>query len=207
MIRKLLFVVAVFVFSCGELHAENLSADVFLGPSLGETIVIRHSDEGGITKKTCTFISDSGIYYIEERTRLPKSDNAPKGFPPEIAKIIKGEADLVNNYKLQAKDGKLVLESISFKGEENVLVDFANRRWTQFSKSPEGKVKTDYAIIKEGEEVIRGKLRKVVHVKYSHDLDGLHYAQSYVLASGLGIIRKRNLSPGPNEIISTLVDE
>ncbi|NDV25598.1 hypothetical protein [Desulfovibrio sp. JC010] len=207
MIREFLLVVFVFMFACCELHAENLSADVFLGPSLGETIVIRHSNGGGITKKTCTFISDSGTYYIEERTRLPKKDTAPKGFPPEIAKMIMGEADIVNNYKLQAKDGKLVLESISFKGEENILVDFVDRRWAQFSRSPEGKVKTDYAIVKEGEEVILGKLRKVVRVKYSHDFDGLHYAQSYVLASGLGIIRRRNLSPGPNKIISILVEE
>ncbi|NDV22916.1 hypothetical protein [Desulfovibrio sp. JC022] len=184
-----------------------MSADVFLGPSLGETVVIKHSGGGGITKRTCTFISESGTYYIEERTRLPKSDTAPKGFPPEIVKIIKGEADLVNNYKLQAKGGKLVVKSISFRGEENILADFVDRRWTQFSKSPEGKVKTNYAIVKEGEEVILGKLRKVVHVKYTHDFDGLHYVQSYVLASGLGLIRRRNLSPGLNEIISTLVEE
>ncbi len=207
MILRFLFVIIAFFLSCGELHAENMSADSFLGPSLGEMIVIKHSDRGGVTKRTCTFISDSGTYYIEERTRLPKSDVEPKGFPSEIGMIMKGEADLVNNYKLQAKDGKLVLESISFRGEENIIVDFVDRKWTQFAKFPEGEIKTYYAIIKEEEAFVSGKMRKLVHVKYSYDLDGIHYAQSYVVASGLGIIRRRNLLPGPNEIISTLVEE
>lgn len=64
-----------------------------------------------------------------------------------------------------------------------------------------------YVIVKESKKFVMGKLRNLVHVKYSYDLDGLHYVQSYVLASGLGIIRRRNLSPGPNEIISILVEE
>lgn len=36
---------------------------------------------------------------------------------------------------------------------------------------------------------------------------GMNCKESYVVASGLGLIRRRNLSPGPDEIISTLVEE
>lgn len=207
MVSRSLVVIILFVFAHGTAYAANIDAKMFLGPSLGETIILKNSGDGGVSKRTCTFISDSGTYYIEERTRLPKKKIQPKGFPPEIAQIIMGEADLINHYRLYAKDGRLILDSTTFKGEENIMVDFTNRRWSQFGKSPTDRIKMDYVIVKEDKKVVMGKLRNLVHVKYSYDFDGLHYSQSYVLASGLGVIRRRNLSPGPNEIISTLVEE
>ncbi|WP_319764417.1 hypothetical protein [Maridesulfovibrio sp.] len=207
MVSRSLVIIIIFVFAHGAAYAADIDAKMFLGPSLGETIILKNSGDGGVTKRTCSFISDSGTYYIEERTRLPKKKIHPKGFPPEIVKIIMGEADLINHYRLYVKDGRLILDSITFKGEKNIMVDFVSRRWSQFGKSPTDKIKIDYVIAKEDKKVVMGKLRNLVHVKYSYDLDGLHYAQSYVLASGLGIIRKRNLSPGPNEVISTLVEE
>ena len=52
-----------------------------------------------------------------------------------------------------------------------------------------------------------GKLRQLVHVKYSFDLAGMHCEELYVVVSGLGIIYTESLAPGSNKLTSTLVEE
>jgi len=82
-----------------------------------------------------------------------------------------------------------------------------NREWSQYIWSSSGEIKADFAIIKEDEKVVLGKMRKLVHVKYSFELAGMHCEELYIVASGLGIIYTESLAPGSNKLTSTLVEE
>ncbi|SMF25530.1 hypothetical protein [Desulfovibrio gilichinskyi] len=45
-------------------------ASIFLGPPLGKTLVLSR-DDGTVIKRTTTAISEAGVYFIEDKTRLP----------------------------------------------------------------------------------------------------------------------------------------
>ncbi|WP_319764421.1 hypothetical protein [Maridesulfovibrio sp.] len=165
-----------------------------------------------ITRRTCTKINNDGSYEIEEWTRLPKPKRISSAEERSRTKLPEGAyywddapEETLFKYTLVAENGKLIFNK--GKRDEAIYLDLINREWSQDVRSSTGKVKADYVIVKEEKKVVLGKLRKLIHVKYSLDLAGMHIEQLYVVASGLGIIREENLAPGSNKLRSTLVEE
>ncbi len=183
----------------------------FLGPQPGESIKLKLSDFGITKRVICTTVNDDGSYVIEEWTKLPKVRKVSPGerLKTKLPEGVRYADDLpeetMYRYYLTAEDGKLIFNK--GKKNENIILDLNNREWSQLIWSSTGKVKADYVIVKEEERVVLGKLRKLVHVKYSLDLAGMHIEKLYVVASGLGIIREESLAPSSNKLTSTLVEE
>ncbi len=206
-----IFILAI-ISGCHEKNSFIDEVDVFLGPPPGETIKIKSSDFGVITRRTCIKINNDGSYVIEEVTKLPKPKKISSAEERSKTKLPEGAyywddapEETMFRYTLVAENGKIVCNK--GKHDEGVLLDLVNRKWSQYARSSAGKVKADYVVVKEEEKVVLGKLRKLVHVKYSLDLNGMHIEELYVVASGLGIIYTESLSPGSNKLTSTLIEE
>lgn len=201
------------LIACNTIPEESkIDVLVYLGPSQGEMIKIKASDFGTITRRICTKINDDGSYVIEEWTKLPKPKKKSSAEGRSKTKLPEGAyywddapEETMYRYSLAAENGKLIFNK--GKRDEAVYLDLINKEWSQYVWSSTGKIKADYLIVKEEEKVVLGKLRKLVHVKYSFDLKDLHYEELYVVASGLGIIYTESLAPGSNKLTSTLVEE
>lgn len=157
-------------------------------------------------------ISEDGVYTIQERTRmvpheLTQEEIEKNNIPEEAVKVIRGEKDLENDYTLRVEGNKIILTSLTFRDETAVFLDLSGMPWTEYGKSSKGKILLKYRIVDREQKVVRGKKRELVHVEFSYEIDGMNCKELYVVASGLGIICRRNLSPGPNKITSTLVEE
>ncbi|WP_027721729.1 hypothetical protein [Maridesulfovibrio zosterae] len=189
------------------------SSDVsqFLGPLPGETINIKSNSFGITKRRICTKINDDGSYAIEEWTKLPKvkkispEDRARTKLPQGVSYADDLPDETMYCYNLAVENGQLIFNK--GKKNENIILDLNNKEWSQYIWSSAGKIKADYIIVKEEEKVVLGKLRQLVHVKYSFDLAGMHCEELYAVASGLGIIYTESLAPGSNKITSTLVEE
>lgn len=189
------------------------SSDVsqFLGPLPGDTINIKLSDFGITKRKICIKINDEGSYEIEEWTKLPKvkkispEDRARTKLPEGVRFADDIPEETMYRYNLTAENGKLIFNK--GKKNENIILNLNKKEWSQYIWSSAGKIKADYVIVKEEEKVILGKLRKLVHVKYSFDLAGMHCEELYIVASGLGIIYTESLAPGSNKLTSTLIED
>ncbi len=204
-------ILILFVFFWGQFVYAGSEAVLFLGPPPGKTIKIKSSDFGIITRRICTKLDDDGSYVIEEWTKAPKVRKVSPGerLKTKLPEGVRYADDLpeetMYRYNLTAEDGKLIFNK--GKKNENIILDLNNKEWSQYIWSSTGKIKADYAIVKEEEKVVLGKLRNLVHVKYSFDLAGMHCEELYVVASGLGIIYTESLAPGSNKLTSTLVEE
>lgn len=190
----------------------DLKPEMFLGPSLGETVVLKNYGDGSIIKRTCASISEDGVYTIHERTRmvpheLTQEEIEKNNIPEEAVNIIRGAKELENDYTLRAEGNKLVLKSLTFNNESAVFLDLSGKPWVEYGKSSKGKILLEYRIVDREQKVVRGKRRELVHVELAYEIDGMNCKELYVMASGIGIIQRRNLTPGPNEISSTLVEE
>ncbi|WP_415719661.1 hypothetical protein [Maridesulfovibrio sp.] len=212
LVSCLIFICFIVVANgCCENGNSLKEADVFLGPPLGDTIKIKESGFGIVTRRICTKINDDGSYVIEEWTKLPKPTRISTAEERSKTKLPEGAyywddapEETMYRYILTAENGKLIFNK--GKKNENTILDLNNKEWSQYLWSSAGKVKADYVIVKEEKKVVLGKLRKLVHVKYSFDLNGMHIGQLYVVASGLGVIREESLSPGSNKLKSTLIE-
>ncbi len=199
------------ISGCHEKNSFIDEVDVFLGPPPGETINIKLSDFGITKRKICIKINDDGSYEIEEWTKLPKvkkispEDRARTKLPEGVSYADDLPDETMYSYNLAAENGQLIFNK--GKKNKNIILDLNNKKWSQYVWSSTGKVKADYVIVKEEEKIVLDKLRKLVHVKYSLDLNGMHIEQLYVVASGLGIIREESLAPGSYKLRSTLVEE
>ncbi len=177
-------------------------ASQFLGPLPGETIKTKSNSFGITKRRICTKINDDGSYEIEEWTKLPKvnkispEDRARTKLPEGVRFADDIPEETMYRYNLTAENGKLIFNK--GKKNENIILNLNKKEWSQYIWSSAGKIKADYVIVKEEEKVILGKLRKLVHVKYSFDLAGMHCEELYIVASGLGIIYTESLAPGSN---------
>ncbi len=188
-------------------------ASLFLGPLPGEIVKIKSNSFGITKRRICVKINDDGSYLIEEWTKVPKTKNIPAKDRVE-SDIHEGidyvyvedlPEETMYRYNLSAENGKLIFNK--GKSNENIILDLDNKEWSQNIWTTVGDIEAEYLIVKEEEKVILGKLRKLVHVKYSFDLAGMHCEELHVVASGLGIIYTESLSPGSNKLTSTLIEE
>ncbi|WP_321402103.1 hypothetical protein [Maridesulfovibrio sp.] len=203
----LLFVLTDIAFGAEDL---DRNATMFLGPPMGQSLTLKGQD-GSITSRFCSSVSD-GVFYIEERTRLPARKIQLNGinlskYPADVIKIMKGEKDIVNNYTLRADGPRIVGRSLTFKGEEGVLADFEKQQWTQNGKSNGVEVSIDCKIVKYSKKVILGKLRTLVHVESAYIADGVTYKELAIIASGLWVIYREALSPGAPIVLINLEED
>ncbi len=176
----------------------------FLGPALGETVSLLHYEETGalVERRVCTAISGNGIYTIEKRIRLPKSDVTLEVSPEySLAKedllIVRGEKDYVLKYTLQAQNGKIIKTCLDYKSNDGVVLDLMNIKWSKLFITSSNKIKIDSRILKEEFKILQGRIRKLIYVenffKYENkELEG--YKSVDVFATGLGVIRRELVS-------------
>ncbi|MBI9111361.1 hypothetical protein [Maridesulfovibrio ferrireducens] len=187
-----------------------MDTTLFLGPPLGETILLEDG-EGAVTRRTCTAISEEGVYSIEERTRfltgnVTEENIAKNKLSEKVVRIIRGEEDLVNNYTLQAKDGKIILHNTTFD-KTDIMLDFTSRKWVIYGRSTHGKIKMECRIVREKEDFIRGKKRKLIYVEMYSKLNNEPFVDAYTIASGLGIIYSESVSYGKTFVLYSLKDK
>lgn len=198
LIRNFFFIFFIAMNSgCNEKCHYVSEVSLFLGPPVGETISLEDF-EGNFTNRTCVHVSENSVYHIEERQRLLPSkisneDIEKFNIPPEVVQVIEGKKDFVNKYTLQEQNGKLILNSLNFPGEENVLIDFTSDEWVNYGKSPNGEVKMVSHIVKSEKRVLLGKTRTLLFVETGYDADGEMRRDLDVFAEGLGLIRREHL--------------
>ncbi|WP_291330170.1 hypothetical protein [Desulfovibrio sp. UCD-KL4C] len=117
---------------------------------------------------------------------------------------MSGEEDIVDNYKLQAVNGKVLLTRAD---DNEVMVDLVNRKWTQRGDNLSGKYfEIKCRIVDEKEELILGKRRKVIQVETVSSNSGNPVHSVYKIASGLRMIHYEVVSPGEPLVLFTLKD-
>ncbi len=197
----LLLTCFVLLFTSTQAFAEIIDASIFLGPPLGETLVLGR-DDGTVIKRTTTAISEAGVYFIEDRTKLPVKKLKEGIYSGKRARIMSGEEDIVDNYKLQAVNGKVLLTRAD---DTEVMVDLVNRKWTQRGDNLSGKYfEIKCRIVDEKEELILGKRRKVIQVETVSSNNGNPVKSVYKIASGLGMIHYEVVAPGDPLVLFTL---
>ncbi|SDK41398.1 hypothetical protein SAMN05660337_0374 [Maridesulfovibrio ferrireducens] len=196
------FFVCIFtLFICQNAQAKTVDPSIFLGPPLGETIILDGCD-GTVTKRTTTAVSDTGVYSIEERTRLPVKEIKEGLFKGRNARIMRGEEDIVDNYTLQAVEGKIVITRCN---EAETVVDLLNRKWTHRGDDLSGNYfEIQCSLVGEKEKLIHGKKRKVIYVETFCNAGGYAVKSVYTVASGLGIIHYEVVDPDDPLVLFTL---
>ncbi len=185
----------------------TIDASIFLGPPLGETIIL-DVDDGVDIKRTTTAVSELGVYSIEDRRRLlpskvTKEDIIKNNLSEKIVRIVRGEEDLVNHITLQAKGSKIIL---SRYGKVVLLLDLESRKGFLNLTTLDGDVRIESQVVDEQEEFIRGKNRKIIYVEARGKLaDGPVYS-TYRIASGLGAVHVTLTNSGTESVLFTLKD-
>ncbi|SDK41470.1 hypothetical protein SAMN05660337_0376 [Maridesulfovibrio ferrireducens] len=185
--------------------ARAVDASIFLGPPLGETIIL-DVDDGVDIKRTTTAVSESEVYSIEDRRRLlpgkvTKEDIIKNNLSEKIVRIVRGEEDLVNNITLQAKAGKIIL---SRHGKVVIILDLESRKGFLYLSTSDGDVKMKSHIVDEQEEFIRGKKRSSIYVESYGNLDDGPVNSNYRLVSGLGLTHMSLTVSGLTSVLYTL---
>ncbi|WP_031481494.1 hypothetical protein [Maridesulfovibrio frigidus] len=191
-----------------NIQASVDDASIFLGPPLGETIILDGGDGMDIQRMTLA-VSESGIYSVEDRMRTPKcevtqEDIIKNNLSEKIARIMRGEEDLVDNYTLQAVDGKIIITRCD---EAEIVVDLINRKWTHRGDDLSGKYfEIRCRIIDEKEELVHGEMRKVIYAEALSGVGDKAFETVYKIASGLGVIHYEVVSPSDPLVLFTLKD-
>ncbi|NDV28406.1 hypothetical protein [Desulfovibrio sp. JC010] len=208
MLHKFLLTLMFYALLCGQAYAGDIDPAIFL-PSAAENIILKAQD-GSTTKRRCKSVSD-GNFHIEERTRLA-AGKIQEGvdwsqYPPDMQQIMKGEKDIVNNYILRADGPRITAESLTFKGEGDVLLDLQKKHWIQHGKSNGKKIRINCKIVKRSKKKILGKLRTLLHVELTYVADGATYKELKIIASGLWVIHRKIMCPGPPTVLITLEED
>ncbi len=198
---SLMLVCLITLLTCQNIQASADDVSIFLGPPLGETIILGR-DDGTVIKRTTKAISNAGVYSIEERTRLPVTEIEEGLFKGRNARIMRGEEDIVDNYTLQAVGGKIVITRCN---EAETVVDLVNRKWAHRGDDLSGEYfEIKCRIIGEKEELVLGKMRKILYVETLSGVGNKVAKCIYKIASGLGVIHYEVVSPGDSLVLFTL---
>ena len=201
---SLVIVCLITLLACQNIQASADDVSIFLGPPLGETIILGR-DDGTVIKRTTTAISGADVYSVEERTRLPVTEIEEGLFKGRNARIVRGEEDIVDNYTLQAVDGKII---ITRRSEAETVVDLVNRKWMHRGDDLSGKYfEIKCRIIDEKEELVLGEMRKVIYAEALSGVGDKAFETVYKIASGLGVIHYEVVSPGDPLVLFTLKDK
>lgn len=170
----------------------------FIGPQLGERVVLINED-GTITKRVCTLVSETGEFYFEERRRLKgrlvtKEEIERGNYPAKFVRILRGEEDILNKFTMRAEEGKLLLHNITFN-EESVLLDMINSEWVQHASSSAGKAEMKCKIVNSGAKYIYGDIRSFVDVQMISKKE-IGVITRYRLVEGLGVTEWQSIQDG-----------